>query len=94
MNNPNKKINEFLELLGNLHYAADEFERSGLKPIDLIKSTDASKEAEIHDALGIKDYNFDQMTWGEACNFILNYSDYYSDNLKKLRIVPISKLHH
>ncbi len=31
------------------------------------------------------------MTWGEACNFILNYSDYYSDNLKKLRIVPISK---
>ena len=94
MNNQKNNINEFFELLGNLHYAADEYEKSGLKPIDLIRSTDAIKEIEIHESFGIKEYDLETMSWGEACHFILTYSDYYSEQLKKLRVQPLSKSLH
>jgi len=94
MKNPENKIQEIFEILGNLHLAADEYEKSGLKPVDLIRSTDALKMIDINEAFGIEKYDFEAMSWGEACHFILTYSDYYSDELKKFRVPPQSKLLH
>ena len=93
MNN-NENIKYFLELLGNLHHTADEYERLGLKPIDLIKSTDASKEIEAFEAIEPEKYDFESMSWGEACNFIILYSDYYHEELKKLRAIMQTKSLH
>lgn len=92
----NKKNNpeEIFEIIANLHHAAHEYESSGLKPIDLIKSTDAIQEIDIHEKLGIEQYNFYNMSWGEACHFIITYSEYYSDQLKKFRADPISNSLH
>lgn len=89
-----KNIQNFLELLGNLHHTADEYERLGLKPIDLIKSTDASKEIEAFEAIEPDKYDFESMSWGEACNFIILYSDYYHEELKKLRAIMQTKSLH
>tara|TARA_B100001057_G_C22408839_1_gene778822 strand:- start:134 stop:418 length:285 start_codon:yes stop_codon:yes gene_type:complete len=94
MKNQYKNIEEVFKLLSNLHLAADEYEKSGLKPVDLIRSTDALKEIDVHEAFGIEKYDFEAMSWGEACHFILTYSDYYSDELKKFRAPPQSKLLH
>ena len=94
MRSNKKNIQNFLELLGNLHQTADEYERLGLKPIDLIKSTDASKEIEAFEAIEPDKYDFESMSWGEACNFIISFSDYYHGELKKLRAVMQTKPLH
>ena len=89
-----KKIKEFLTLLSNLHATADEYEKSGLTPIDLIKSTDAGHEVEGFKAIEPDKYDFENMTWGEACNFVILYSDYYYESLKKFRAPLKSKSIH
>ena len=94
MRSNKKNIQNFLELLGNLHQTADEYERLGLKPIDLIKSTDASKEIEAFEAIEPDKYDFESMSWGEACNFIILYSDYYHEEFKKLRAIMQTKSLH
>ena len=88
------KIEEIFEIINNLHIAADEYEKLGLTPIDLIKSTDAGEEIEGFIAIEPDKYNFETMTWGEACNFIILYSDYYYEKLKKFRAPPQSKSIH
>ena len=89
-----KKIKEFLTLLSNLHDTADEYEKSGLTPVDLIKSTDAGHEVEGFKAIEPGKYDFENMTWGEACNFIILYSDHYYESLKKFRAPLKSKSIH
>ena len=94
MKDQKNNTEQMFELLSNLHIAADEYEKSGLKPVDLIRSTDALKEIDIHEAFGLEKYDFEGMSWGEACHFILTYSDYYIDELKKFRAPPQSKALH
>ena len=94
MKKDNNNFNEILELLNNIHATAGEYEKSGLKPIDLIRSTDASQEIEFCQTFEIEKYEFESMSWGEACHFILMYSEYYRDQLKKFKVDPISKLYH
>ena len=94
MNKQEKNIEELFELIKNLHIIADEYERSGLKPIDLINSTDAHQELDFLDAMNTSKYDFSSMSWGEACNFILSYSEFYGERLKKFRASPQSKLLH
>ena len=89
-----REIKEFLTLLSNLHDTADEYEKSGLTPVDLIKSTDAGHEVEGFKAIEPDKYDFENMTWGEACNFIILYSDYYYESLKKFRVPLKSKSIH
>jgi|TARA_Y100000389_G_scaffold191002_1_gene216491 hypothetical protein len=94
MKRENNTFDEIVKLLNNIHSAAAEYERLGLKPIDLIRSTDASQEMDFHQNFETDKYEFESMSWGEACHFVLLHSDYYSDQLKKFRVDPISKLHH
>ena len=83
MNKQEKNIEELFELIKNLHIIAD-----------LINSTDAHQELDFLDAMNTSKYDFSSMSWGEACNFILSYSEFYGERLKKFRALPQSKLLH
>lgn len=77
--------NNILDFVKDLHSAADQFQRKGFKPKDLINIyVNANEEVEVLKGLDLDIVNFDTMTWGEVCNFIIKNESFYKDYLELL----------
>ena len=78
------KTKDIVKLVNSLHDAADKYQRTGYTPTEFIKAIDSNldKEMDAYKAIDPGIYNFEEITWGEACSFILIHGDKYKDFLR------------
>ena len=70
-----------IDFIINLHTAADFYEHSGFSPKDFIESSPAMQD-KMQSYIQKEMYDFDSMSWGAACSFIISHSEEYRETLK------------
>ena len=82
---------EILSLIDALHESINEYERLGVSPIDYIMMTpELSRVIEAHNAIAPGKLDFDNLTWGNACQFVMYHHEKYQKILESTSSISLS----
>ena len=82
---------EILSLIDTLHESINEHERLGVSPIEYIMMTpELFRVIEAHKAIEPGKIDFDNLSWGNACQFVMYHHEKYQKILESTSSISLS----